>query len=191
MAIFAFFFAGGCSAASPGTVPAAPPPDAGANDSGYGVNDSGYGAPAPDAASCPSVAPAACNAITNVGAPVTVNCTTVAPPAMTGGPIVDGTYVLAAETLYTGVCGDLVQTQTIPAETLVIAGSCAQVVSGSGADAGHSTIALASTGIDLTLGGVCPGTAQGTYAYTASNSTLTLLALDPTGTAAVSIYARQ
>ena len=108
---------------------------------------------------------------------------------MTGGPIADGTYTLTGRTIYTADCGSALP--SLPPETLVIAGACAQVVVGLGLDAGHSTVALASRAETLTLDQVCPTTDEGSYGYTSANATLTLLSLDPTGMATASFYTRQ
>jgi hypothetical protein len=124
-----------------------------------------------------------------VGESVSIECSTNAPPAMTGGPIADGTYALTGQTIYNTDCGSAVA--SLPAETLVIAGACAQVVVGLGPDAGHSSVALASRAETLTLGQVCPTTGEGSYGYTSANGSLTLLSLDPTGVVTVSAYTRQ
>src|SRR5580658_3237055 len=80
--------------------------------------------------SCPATVGSTCTSIANVGSPVAITCPAGTPPAMTGGAIAEGTYVLAGLAYYGtntgegGACGI-----TGPAETFLISGGCWQAVS--------------------------------------------------------------
>jgi hypothetical protein len=66
----------------------------------------------------------ACNALTDVGSLVTPTCATGAMPRGTGGTIVDGTYVLTAQTYYNeAACSPVAISGTIE-----LAGGCLQLV---------------------------------------------------------------
>src|SRR5450432_3920658 len=83
---------------------------------------------APTAGMCGADVPPgqACNALVPKGAAVTPTCTTGMIPTGQGGTIVDGTYVLTAETYYNApTCPTIA-----PRETIVFAGGCLQLASG-------------------------------------------------------------
>jgi hypothetical protein len=120
----------------------------------------------------------ACNAITNVGTPVTPTCNPAAVPAGTGGTIVDGTYTLTSQTYYgSATC----ETNPLTA-TLEIAGGCIQEVSTFDRPVTVSTAATVSgANITLTVNCVDLGTDAGqpsfdvmTNTFTATPTTFTL-----------------
>lgn len=85
-------------------------------------------ADAPTAGMCGADIPPgqACNALVPNGAAVTPTCTTGTVPTGQGGTIVDGTYVLTAQTYYNAsTCPTLALRQTV-----VFAGGCLQLAAG-------------------------------------------------------------
>jgi hypothetical protein len=110
----------------------------------------GGGQPGVCSANVPAGQP--CNTLANVATSVTPTCVTEAMPAGTGGTIVDGTYVLTAQTYY-----------NVPAcpmspisETVVIAGSCFQVVFGFGdVLAGNGSTSVTVQGNSYTQTSTC------------------------------------
>jgi hypothetical protein len=89
----------------------------------------------------------ACNALVAAGPSVTPTCTTGTMPTGEGGTILDGTYVLTAQTYYS-----VTTCPTIPlVETIQIAGGCVQVASSAPFPVtGSTTFAAAGNSITLT-----------------------------------------
>jgi hypothetical protein len=158
----------GCSSSSePGTSSGSTVADGGGTDSG--VNPTG-----------------ACNAIANVGTPVAETANAAALPAMTGGTIVDGTYVLISNVQYAGSSAG---TKTHK-RTLAISGTTIQLVNSddAGADV-HVTLKIAPSGNALNETLTCPTGlpfTPGTYTATA-----TTLAIQKSGSQQVETYAKQ
>ena len=93
-----------------------------------------------------------CNTLANVGTAITPTCVTGTMPAGAGGTIVDGTYVLTAQTYY-----NVPACPTAPiSETVVIAGSCFQVVFGFGdVVAGNGSTRVSVQGNSYTQTSTC------------------------------------
>ena len=115
----------------------------------------------------------ACNTIADVGPTITPTCDPGPIPKGVGGTIVDGTYVLTAETYYGSTCP-----KTPLSATVAIAGGCLQEAS----DADQSSLRVSATVVvsgnelmttptcypaGVTLGGTAP-------TFTAVGSTLTV-----------------
>lgn len=112
----------------------------------------------------------ACNTIANIGTAVPETTNPAALPAMTGGTIADGTYVLTSAVYYAGSTASSVTHK----RTLAISGSTVQLVNSdnSGPDV-HATIMFAPSGNQLGDQGTCPaGLTVGPSTYTASSTTL-------------------
>jgi hypothetical protein len=92
----------------------------------------------------------ACNALSNVGSSVTPTCMTGTIPRGTGGTIVDGTYVLTAQTYYnSATCS------TIPVGgTIELAGGCLQLVIGV-PFSGTGSFTYTVQGADITMTETC------------------------------------
>jgi hypothetical protein len=131
----------------------------GAGGSGAGGGSSGSGG---------SGGAGSCNTLANIGTDVPVTTDPGPAPAMTGGTIVDGTYVLTSQVNYAGATlgsGALKQ-------TFVITGNTVQVVqSGMGGPDEHSTIIQIPSGNQLTFTYSCPTARTLTVPYTATPTT--------------------
>ena len=108
----------------------------------------GGGQPGMCSADVPAGQP--CNTLANVATAITPTCTTGTMPAGEGGTIVDGTYVLTAQTYY--------NVAACPAgalsETVVIAGSCFQAAFGD-ALTGNGSVSVAVQGNNYTQTATC------------------------------------
>jgi hypothetical protein len=148
--------------------------DGGASsDSGtVAVTDSGAGT---DSASAADSGTASCTAVTNVGTIVNKDHDPGAPPAMTGGAIVDGTYTLTKMVQYNGENGN-----TPHKETSVFAGGEGQIVGakdGTGAEERvFFTYTTSGNELTLTLGCGASGTVK--LLYTATATTITTVNQD-------------
>ncbi len=125
----------------------------------------------------------ACNQLVNDGAPVPEVAETGTPPAMTGGAVADGTYVLTGRKDWMGSCGCNTR------QKLQITGDVVQVVSRTDADpevafTGKATYA----GSNLTLAMSCP--ASKTLALTYTATATTLMIFDPQDQS-LEIYTKQ
>jgi hypothetical protein len=171
-------------------------------------------ADAADAATCvpEDIEGGACNAIANVGAPVTPVCASGPPPTMTGGTIADGTYIKTSETDYG--CADAGGPNAPQAFTFVVSDGCvqaAQTSSGESSmnspdastsntflDGGLSTAtySLSVEGSQLILTGICPiaGTATGQalpQAFTATPTTITVETPAESGLVSITVLTKQ
>ncbi len=111
----------------------------------------------------------ACNQLVNDGPSVPEVAETGTPPAMTGGTVADGTYVLTERKDWMGSCGCNTR------QKLQITGDVVQVVSRTDADpevtfTGKATFA----GSNLTLAMSCPASKAIALTYTATATTLML-----------------
>lgn len=132
----------------------------------------------------------ACNALVNTTPPVPeVQTTNVAAdlPAPAGGTIVDGTYYLTAENVYTGPGGASGPTGVTVANVVVIQGGTVQFASRrSGAEVGEErgTLGYEVSGAELLLTPLCglgPGQAE-SNGFTATGNVLRLIEPPPAGT---------
>jgi hypothetical protein len=95
-----------------------------------------------------------CNTLANVGNVVPLTTNAGAAPAMTGGQIADGTYVLTSQVAYAGRSTAGLGTLK---QTFVITGNTVQVVqSGDGGPDEHQTIQLDPSGGRLNFAYSCP-----------------------------------
>lgn len=114
---------------------------------------------------------AACNALTQLGAPVIPSCEPGSAPAATGGPISDGTYVLSESHFY-GDCSS----QPL-AETLVISqGTVQSIVTGPGDSERRSSVSYlpGTPATTLSETQTCPARVQTTLRFSATASTLSI-----------------
>lgn len=109
----------------------------------------------------------ACNTLVNDGAVISKTGHAEAPPAMTGGTIADGTYVLTALDQYNGHHGD-----TTHKEKWAFSGSSVLAVSAEGGGDVRYAGTYSTAGNVLTLSITCPGPATISALYTATASTL-------------------
>jgi hypothetical protein len=141
-----------------------------------------------EAGVCGSGSPGACNQVMNVGTVVNATCVTGSPPAMTGGTIADGTYVLVSATAYATTCSGV----TLPTggpTTVVFAAGCEQSIDVTG---GAQTYTWTTSGSTLTTNEVCPG--AGTVEnipYTATATTLAELAPLSANIQILSVFQKQ
>lgn len=131
----------------------------------------------PSTSSAPADGSSTCNAITNV-API-VGKTTHAgpPPAMTGGTVMDGTYVLTAMDKYNGTTGS-----NTHQETWIFSAGQVQIVAVDSSMSGEIRAAgtYATVGNGMTLNLTCPTSTSVMNPYTASATQLLLVnANDP------------
>ena len=108
----------------------------------------------------------ACNTLTNDAPVVSKTTHAGAAPAMTGGTIADGTYILTAIDKYNGSVG----TNTLQ-EKWVFSGNTLQIVgsdSSSGVGETHASATYAVTGNSITITASCPGPTSWTTLYTAT-----------------------
>lgn len=138
------------------------------------------------APTCPkTAADSACSDLTDPGPRIAVSCGTDR-PAMTGGTILDGTYVLATATRYRCPDGGLGSLPPSEAATFVITGSCIQAVGVMSVSDGGATSERVTTenGVIsvkenvLVVEANCSSVVGGPFnpaTYTASADTLSLL----------------
>jgi hypothetical protein len=129
-----------------------------------------------------------CNAIAQLGDPVTTSCDAGAAPAMTGGSIVDGTYLLT-ESHFFGNCDE-----SVLSETLVVSQGTAQSIT-TDATTGMSsrrnlTIATTSGSSTLTQTETCPINLVATVGFSATPAQLTIRMSNALGSR-VSMFALQ
>jgi hypothetical protein len=127
-----------------------------------------------------------CNAIVNTAPSVTITQVAADPPAFTGGTVVDGTYTLTNETIYTGD-GGATGPKGTTSTTFVFKGSTIQVAKDS--DPPTSTYGFAPSGTAYTAKGQCPpglGDTAGWYTATATTFVASLGA--PGGDGGVPLY---
>jgi hypothetical protein len=144
---------------------------------------SSSGSASPDGASggiCSAGTPAgqACNAVEDVGPLVTPTCTTGAVATGAGGTMLDGTYVLTAQTYYNVPTCPPVQISG----TIEIMGNCIQLAFG-GVLTGTTSVRFEPQGTGITSNPTCVNTPAGTTTnadapgaktYTATGTTLTM-----------------
>jgi hypothetical protein len=146
--------ASGCggNATTDGSIaPTAPPGSTARNDSGL----------APDGA---------CNALTQMGAPVAIEAVPAAPPQPRGGALADGSYVVTRATLYTGVGGAAGATSNSIAVTIRIANGVVETF----AEGMARSATFEATGAMLTTTDTCPDhdVVKKQSGYTASGATI-------------------
>ncbi len=129
-----------------------------------------------------------CNAIAQLGDPVTTSCDAGAAPAMTGGTIADGTYLLT-ESHFFGNCDE-----SVLSETLIVSQGTAQSIT-TDATTGMSssrnlTIATTSGSSTLTQTETCPIKLMATVGFSATPAQLTIRMTNALGTR-VSMFALQ
>jgi hypothetical protein len=116
-----------------------------------------------------------CNTLANVGTDVPVTTNAGAAPTMTGGQILDGTYVLTSQVVY---AGKSTAGLGVLKQTFVIAGNIVQtVLSGDGGPNEHQTIQLDPSGAQLNFAYTCPtpgNKLDGPYTATATTFTYDL-----------------
>jgi hypothetical protein len=118
-----------------------------------------------------------CDAIANVGAVISVTSEAGPPPALTGGTVIDGTYVLTSEVFYNGESDDTITSK----RTLVIAEGTLKNVESKDGDPDRIIAGTYSTsGTALTLSTVCPRATTLVFPYTATATTVALLTNDGT-----------
>jgi hypothetical protein len=112
------------------------------------------------------------------------------PPAMTGGTIVDGTYVLGSATVYTSgttTCAGLVFPPGDP-QTLLMAAPCMESID---LMQGAKSYALSASGNTLTLMEVCPNVSTSSVPYTAASSAFSELSSLGPGIDLYSVFQKQ
>ena len=164
----------GCSSSSTSTP--ASGGDGGASADAATTSDAASttdGATTSDASTATDGASGDCNTLTNVGTVVSETTNASALPAMTGGTIVDGTYVLSSAVEYAGSTAD---TKTHK-RTLKISGTTIQIVnSDNGGPDVHATLSIAPSGNKMNETMTCPVAGAVTQgAYTATATTLAIL----------------
>jgi hypothetical protein len=140
-----------------------------------------------DAGVCGSGPPDACNRLANVGSVIKPTCVAGAPPAMSGGPIADGTYVLVSGMAYSSSCSGV----SLPAggpTTILVAAGCMQSVDANG---GAKTNMWTASGSTLSTAEVCPGSSLFELSYTATPTTLSELDPVSPGISVISVFRKQ
>ena len=112
----------------------------------------------------------ACNTLTDDGPTITLMAVVGQAPTPAGGTVVDGTYVLAATTLYTAA------TTMIPPTTssavIQIAGSTMQQVGLINGQEKRYTSTFTVTGTTVATTDTCPAPSMGSHQYTATTTEL-------------------
>lgn len=182
----------GCSSeAAPSTADAATSADSTPSDSA--TTDSGATTdtttPTTDSAmstdSAPSDAPAACTPIANLGAVVSKTTVAGAPPAMKGGTILAGTYVLTKFELYAGGTGTSTHKETMEFG----AGVLTATASTNGGEEKPSFFTFATSGDTLTLTQTCGKMGSLPLKYTATATEFVLVA--PTNPNQIQTYTKR
>jgi hypothetical protein len=131
-----------------------------------------------------------CNSLALLGPTITSTCANGVAPQPTGGPIIDGTYVLTAMTFYGGC-------QTVSfAETVVLSAETVQAVASlSAAGLTRANERFTISGTNLLESHTCPNSDTATTPYSATPNTLLLFSSGGTGTAtsptSAALFARQ
>lgn len=139
-----------------------------------------------DAGACGGVE-SPCNTVANIGSVVTPTCVAGTPPTMTGGTILNGTYVLVSAQAYTSNCTAL----TLPTggpTTLVITDGCMQSIDAQG---GAQNYAVSEAGNELMLQRTCPGPLMYNETYSATSTMLSELAPLSATVMIVSVFQKQ
>jgi hypothetical protein len=154
----------------------------------------------------------ACNQVANIGPYVTTTCASGAPPAMTGGTVVDGTYARTSVTEYND-CPDSGAPPVPQAATVIVSGGpsvgCLQwAISGNGESTGVGpdggtvytitdggfaslTMSAAVLGNQLVTTEVCPTTGTGNpVTFTATATTMTVLSGASSGMQQLEVYTK-
>jgi hypothetical protein len=171
----AFSFAWGVAACSNssamppylGSESNAPPPPG----SGNGGDDGADTGTTADGAACP--------ALENEGATVTVENVGETVPASIGGIITTGTYALTGENYYTGLGGNagptgaiVEETLSITDTTLVFSLATGDLEGGTVGDSAISSGTYTTSGMGLTFNEDCPLTTVSTFTYSVDGNTL-------------------
>ena len=111
----------------------------------------------------------ACNNLVNTAQVIDKNHHAEAPPVMTGGTVVDGTYYLTAMDKYNGETGT-----STHQEVWVFSGNTAQVVQ---QDGSHISLTYVAANNTLTYTITCPASAAGMMGVSAYTATATQLVI--------------
>ncbi len=106
---------------------------------------------------------AQCNAVVNRATLVDTVAMAVAAPTPQGGPIVDGTYVVSASTVYTGVGGQTGSTGVVYQATSVNSAGTYQFVDQGGGSVQRSRGTFVVSGNDINITQTCPDPTSLTY----------------------------
>lgn len=126
-----------------------------------------------------SDAAVACNTLVNSAPVLPLSYVATAPPSPQGGPIMDGTYLLTAAAIYTGVGGQTGATGGSAQVTIKITGTTVQVANKAMPPGDHLTTTLVPNGTSFTRTDTCPDTMSQQGAYTATATTF--IAILPAG----------
>ncbi len=127
---------------------------------------------------------AACNAVVNQGTLLATLQVAQAAPSPGGGTIVDGTYVVTASTIYTGVNGVTGPNGAMVRATSVNSAGAYQYIDDGGGTVNRSAGTYSTTTTNITIVQTCPDPTQLTFTrYDASPTALTIY--DDTNIAAV------
>ncbi len=113
-----------------------------------------------------------CNAIAQLADPVTTSCDPGAPPAATGGTIVDGTYLLA-ESHFFGACESNVLSETLVVSQGTVQSITTDATTGMTARRRFS-YAVTSGSSTLSETETCPGAFTANVGFTATVGRLTI-----------------
>jgi hypothetical protein len=120
-----------------------------------------------------------CNTIAHSGSNIAITQVAEATPTAAGGTLVDGTYVLTARQIYTGVGGATGPTGEMRRQTLVISNAASgtatvhSIQSRNGGADSRETLTAMPSGTTFAMTRVCPPpSASGAFMYTATGSTL-------------------
>ena len=114
----------------------------------------------------------ACNAIAQLGDPVTTSCDPGAPPVPDGGAIADGTYVLT-ESHFFGACESSVLSQTLVVSQGTVQSITTDAATGV-ATRGSFSFKVGSGSSALSETETCPGAFTASVGFTASPTRLTI-----------------
>lgn len=114
-----------------------------------------------------------CDPFAQQGQPVASTSDSAAPPAFTGGSLVEGTYVMTGHAYYNGDPGSSNVAQTI----VFGGGTVKSIVSDGGTDTIYGGT-YSTSGTTLTLDLSCPASVSASSSYTASATQLSFTAPD-------------
>lgn len=118
---------------------------------------------------------AACNAVVNQGTLLAIQQVAQAAPTPAGGTILDGTYVVTASTIYTGVGGLTGPNGSMVQATSVNSAGTYQYVDEGGGTVNRSIGTFSTGATDITITQTCPDPTQLTFTrFDASATTLTI-----------------
>jgi hypothetical protein len=175
---------GGDATMSEAGAPDAGTPDVGSPDTGgpdtgnpdMGAPDTGSDSPTDS----PGDGPPVCNSIGNTAQSLAVDYDAVAPPVAQGGTVVDGTYLMTAVVIDTGVGGPSGPTGTNSQVTLQIAGTTLQIATNG--EPSTATATFTTNGTTLTATDSCPDSKVQSVTYTVGAAPVTLTLIIDAGT---------